>query len=119
MKLRAGIIVPTTELPLATSDMVAKKNPGELRHVQDLRRRNKDMETLVWPLPPTDDIVDKVARSLERSIIDLVQYYDQIRVALSDIIKTAFRTHRGNYLHDHADGRQKRDLHRAALRHHF
>ena len=99
LKLRAGIIVPTTELPLATSHMVPKKDPGEFRHVQDLRRRNKDTETLVWPLPPTDDIVDKVARSPERSKIDLVQSFDQIRVDPADVVKTAFRTHRGNYLH--------------------
>ena len=99
LKLRAGIIVPTTELPLATSHMVPKKDPGEFRHVQDLRRRNKDTETLVWPLPPTDDIVDKVARSPERSKIDLVQSFDQIRVEPTDVPKTAFRTHRGNYLH--------------------
>ena len=57
------------------------------------------MEILVWPLPPTDDIVDKVARSPERSKIDLVQSFDQIRVDPSDVAKTAFRTHRGNYLH--------------------
>jgi Reverse transcriptase (RNA-dependent DNA polymerase)/Retroviral aspartyl protease/Zinc knuckle len=99
LKLRAGIIVPTTEIPLATSHMVPKKDPGEFRHVQDLRRRNKDTETLVWPLPLTDDIVDKVARSPERSKIDLVQSFDQIRVDPADVVKTAFRTHRGNYLH--------------------
>ena len=79
--------------------MIAKKDPDERRHVQDLRRRNKDTETLVWPLPPTDDIVDKVARSPERSKIDLVQSFDQIRVDPPDVPKTAFRTHRGNYLH--------------------
>jgi hypothetical protein len=99
LKLRAGIVVPTTELPLATSHMVPKKDPGERRHVQDLRRRNKDTETLVWPLPQTDDITDKVARSPERSKIDLVQSYDQIPVDPPDVPKTAFRTHRGNYLH--------------------
>ena len=47
----------------------------------------------------TDDIVDKVARSPERSKIDLVQSFDQIRVDPPDVPKTAFRTHRGNYLH--------------------
>ena len=99
LKLRAGIVVPTTELPLATSHMVPKKDPNERRHVQDLRRRNKDTETLVWPLPVTDDIIDDVARSPERSILDLVQSFDQIRVDPADVSKTAFRTHRGNYLH--------------------
>ena len=99
LKLRAGIIVPTTELPLATSLMVAKKHPGERRHVQDLRRRNKDTETLVWPLPVREDIVEDVARSPERSLLDLIQSFDLIRVHPPDVPKTAFRTHRGNYLH--------------------
>ena len=67
--------------------MVDKKDPNQKRHVQDLRRRNKDTETLVWPLPPTDDIIDKVARSPERSKIDLVQSFDQIRVEPSDVPK--------------------------------
>ena len=35
----------------------------------------------------------------ERSKIDLVQSFDQIRVDPADVPKTAFRTHRGNYLH--------------------
>jgi hypothetical protein len=47
LKLKAGIIVPTTEIPLATSHMVAKKDPGEMRHVQDLRARNKNTKTRV------------------------------------------------------------------------
>jgi hypothetical protein len=98
-ELHAGIIVPTTERSLATSHMVPKKDPREFRHVQDLRRRNKDTETLAWPLPPADDIADKVARSQERSKIDLVQSFDQIRVDPSDVAKTAFRAHRGNNLH--------------------
>jgi hypothetical protein len=37
----SGIMVPTTELPLATSYMVPKKDPGELRLVQDLRRHKQ------------------------------------------------------------------------------
>ena len=99
LKLRAGIVVPMTELPLATSHMVPKKDPGDYRHVQDLHRRNKDTETLVWPLPPTEDIVDNVARSPQCSKVDLVQSYDQICVDPADVAKTAFHTHRGNYLH--------------------
>jgi hypothetical protein len=35
IKLRAGIVVPTTTIPLATSHMVLKKDPGTYRHVQD------------------------------------------------------------------------------------
>jgi hypothetical protein len=42
LKLQAGIVVPTTNVPLATSHMVPKRDPGTYRHVQDLRRRNKD-----------------------------------------------------------------------------
>jgi hypothetical protein len=95
IKLRAGIIVPTINVPLATSHMVPKKNPGTYRHIQDLRRCNKDTDTMVWPLPPTEEVVDKVAHSK----LDFIQAFDQIRVVSSDIPKTAFQTHRGTYLH--------------------
>jgi transposase InsO family protein len=99
IKVNAGIVIPTTNVPLATSHMVPKKDPGTYRHVQDLRRRNKDTETMVWPLPPTEEVVDKVARSKQRSKLDFIQSFDQIRVAPEDVSKTAFRTHRGTYLH--------------------
>src|SRR5271170_1106509 len=46
-----------------------------------------------------NDIINKVTQSLDRSKIDLIQFFNQIRVDLSDIFKTAFRTHRENYLH--------------------
>jgi hypothetical protein len=33
LKLRASIVVPTTEIPLATSHMVSKKDPDDFRHI--------------------------------------------------------------------------------------
>lgn len=42
---------------------------------------------MVWPLPPMDDIIYKVACSPGRSKIDLVQSFDQIRVDPSDVAK--------------------------------
>jgi hypothetical protein len=99
LKLAAGIIVPTTDMPLATSHMVPKKDPGEMRHVQDLRPRNKDTETMVWPLPPTEEIIIKVAGCLEQSCVDLIQSFDQIRVADQDVPWTTFRMHKGVYYH--------------------
>jgi hypothetical protein len=40
-KLRSGILRYTSEIPLAASHMVPKQS-GELRHVQDLQKRNED-----------------------------------------------------------------------------
>jgi hypothetical protein len=99
LKLRAGIVVPTTEISVSYLLYGLQEGLDELRYVQDLRRRNKDTETLVWPLPVTDDIIDEVARPPECSMLDLVQSFDPIRVDPSDVPKTAFREHRGNFLH--------------------
>jgi hypothetical protein len=54
---------------------------------------------MVWPLPIPETIVTKVANSAQQSSIDLIQSFDQIRVAEEDVPKTAFRTHHGTYLH--------------------
>jgi hypothetical protein len=37
-KLQSGILRYTSEVPLAASHMVPKQEPGQLRHVQDLRK---------------------------------------------------------------------------------
>ena len=76
LKIKAGIIVPTTEVPLATSHMVPKKEPGTYRHIQDLRQRNKEMDTMVWPLPQREEIVQKVVRMRQKSKLDVIQSFD-------------------------------------------
>ena len=53
---------------------------------------------MVWPLPQREEVVQKVTRTKQKSKLDLIQSFDQIRVAREDVRKTAFRTHRGTHL---------------------
>jgi hypothetical protein len=43
--------------------MVPKKE-NKLRHVQDLRKRNLDTESMAWPLPDQEELVHKIADPL-------------------------------------------------------
>jgi hypothetical protein len=50
---------------------------------------------MVWPLPPIEKLVDKVARSK----LDFTEAFNQIGGCTISLPKTAFRTRRGTYLH--------------------
>lgn len=82
-KLWSGILQYTSEVPLAASYMVPKANRA-LCHVQDLRKRNKDMESMAWPLPDQEELLHKVACSSNASIFDLISAFDQTRIHPDD-----------------------------------
>ena len=50
VKLWSDIYRYISEIPLATSHMIFKKEHGKLRHVQDLRKRNADIESMSWSI---------------------------------------------------------------------
>ena len=78
-KLKAGIIRYSSDIPLAASHMVPKKD-GAFRYVQDLRKRNADTDTLAWPMPDQEELVHKIARSSNASVFDLISAFDQTRI---------------------------------------
>ena len=82
-KLASGIMRYTSDIPLAPSHMVPKKD-GQYRHVQDLRKRNLDTDIMLWPLPDQEELVYAVARSTNRSIFDLISTFDQTRIDPKD-----------------------------------
>lgn len=79
-KLESGILRYTSDVPLAASHMVPKHEPGKFRHVQDLRKRNEDTESMSWPMPDQEELVHKVAQSSHVSIGDMISAFDQTRV---------------------------------------
>jgi len=83
-KLKSGIYRYTSEVPLAASHMVPKADPAELRHVQDLRKRNEDTESMAWPLPDQEELLHKIARSTNASIFDMISAFDQTRIHPDD-----------------------------------
>lgn len=73
--------------------------PGEelrLRTVKDLRPRNANTHKLISPLPDIDGIMRRVASKPYRSLIDLKDAYEQVRIEPGDVWKTAFNTPNGN-----------------------
>lgn len=70
---------------------VLKKN-GKLRTVIDARQRNDNTFKDVTPFPDQDNIRQDVARAKYRSKIDMSDAYEQIRIDVEDVWKTAFST---------------------------
>ena len=97
-KLESGILAFTTEVPLAASHMVPKQQPGELRHVQDLRKQNENTESMAWPLPDQEEVVHKIAQSTNASLFDLISAFDQTRVDPRDEKYATIINHMGVFL---------------------
>lgn len=61
------------------------------RKLNDITVKNK------YPIPITDDLLDKLTEAKWFSRLHLWAGYHQIKVAQDDIPKTAFRAHQGLY----------------------
>lgn len=76
---------------------VPKKN-GRLRTVVDARKRNDNTHKDVTPFPDQDEIRMDVARARYRTKIDMSDAYEQIRIEVADVPKTAFATTLGTFI---------------------
>ena len=83
-KLQSGILRYTSEIPLAAFMMVPKKEPNTYRHVQDLRKRNADTETMAWLMPDQEELVHSIARFSNASVFDMISAFDQTRIHSDD-----------------------------------
>ena len=94
--LEVGIVEPSTS-PYCSSVCFVKKN-GKFRMIQDLRKVNKLLAKVSWPIPRVDDVIDRFAGAKYLASIDLKVAFQQIPLApgLSrDIF--SFETEFGNY----------------------
>ena len=71
---------------------------NKLRTVVDGQQRNDNTIKDVTPLPDQDVICLDVARAKICSKIDLLDTYEQVRIVLSDVHKTAFATIYGTFM---------------------
>ena len=78
--------------------LCVKKKMNKLRTVVDGRQRNDNTIRDVTPLPDQDIIRLDVARAKIHSKIDLSDVYEQVRIVLSDVYKTAFATIYGTFV---------------------
>ena len=77
--------------------MPVKKKNGYIRYCVDFRNLNRVCPKDEFPLPNMDLLIDSIARNAMFSFMDGFSRYNQIRMALRDAEKIAFRTPIGNF----------------------
>ena len=91
-----GFIRPSKS-PYGSPVLFVKKKDGSLRMCIDYRALNKITIKNKYPLPRIDELLDRLFGVGVVTKIDLRSGYHQVRVALGDEIKTAFRTRYGHF----------------------
>ena len=71
-------------------------NPPQLRTVFDLRERNKNTVKLTSPLPDMEGMLRRTASKPFRTMLDMKNAYEQIRVIPEHVPRTAVTTPDGN-----------------------
>ena len=77
--------------------MLVKKKNGQIRCCVDFRNLNRVYPKDEIPLPNVDLLIDFAAGNAMFSFMDGFNGYNQIRMALRDAEKTAFRTPIDNF----------------------
>ncbi|KAG2019800.1 hypothetical protein CC2G_005203 [Coprinopsis cinerea AmutBmut pab1-1] len=94
--LRLGRIRPSQSPMGSPLFFVAKKN-GKLRPCQDYRYLNDWTIPNAYPLPRTDELMDRLQGSRYFTKLDIKWGYHNIRIREGDEWKAAFKTNRGLY----------------------
>ena len=83
--------------PWGAPVLFARKKDGGLRMCIDYRVLNKQTVKNKYPLPRTEDCIDRLYKATVFTSLDLASGFWQIPVADEDIHKTAFVTPQGQY----------------------
>src|SRR5580658_9065212 len=92
--LKKGFIHELKSPQVAPLFFVPKKN-GKLRPCEDYRYLNKFTIKNAYPIPRTQDLLDKIGQARVFTKLDLKNGYNNIWIAQGDEWKAAFSTPRG------------------------
>ena len=92
--LEMGIVRPSTS-PWASPVVIVPKPDGNIRFCIDYRKLNRVTKMDAYPMPRTDQMLEKIAKAKFISTIDLTKGYWQIPLDDEAIPKSAFITARG------------------------
>ncbi|KAL3691076.1 hypothetical protein R1sor_004727 [Riccia sorocarpa] len=93
----ADFIYPVKEYNWLSPIVIVPKKNGKLRVCVDYRKLNEFTVKDPYPIPFTDDILDKVAGREAYTFMDGYSGYNQVEIAPEDRKKTAFITPWGAY----------------------
>jgi hypothetical protein len=94
--LAKGFIEPSCS-PFGSPVLFVQKKDGTLRMCIDYRQLNKHTIPDRYPIPRIDALLDKVGQNRIFTSLDLQSGYHQMLLHDSDVPKTAFVTHKGQY----------------------
>ena len=95
-QIDAGVVRPSSS-PWASPTVLVRKPDGSVRYCVDFRQVNDRTLKDAYPLPRIDMCLNSLGGVRFFSTLDLQSGYWQIKVAESDILKTAFITKYGLY----------------------